>query len=338
MQQRPSFTLRALTAFALAAGLGVGQASIFKDPQLDSLAEANKFAELEQQAQARLKANAADVEANAALALALSSLDPSDAKRLEAGAKQAKQCVEQHPSAAVCQLVRAQNLHMQMGEAGMFKAMRLLDSIKEALTRAVELDPNSFVARVQLTKLYLFAPGMLGGSTAKAKELEIAVRSSQPEQARLLRVYLALYAKKWGEAESELLALKPSKDASLLEEARAATLQLATYYLKDGKEPAKAKTLFENLQREQPGYAHGPYGLGRVYSETGQLDEALRYFERAKSLAAADELPIDHRLGDALLAKGDKAQAKAAYERFLKTKRANPNNVEAARKSLASLV
>ncbi len=337
MHERAFWIRTSLTAAALWAGLGLAQASIFKDPQFESLAEAGKYAEMEQQAQARLKSNAADVQASAALALALSVTDPDDGKRMEAGAKQAKQCVEQHPTAAVCQLVRAQNLYLQMSDAGMFKAVRLMDGVKEALNRALELDPSSFVARVQLTKLYLYAPGVLGGSTAKAKELEAAVRSSQPEQAKLLRAYIAADAKKWNDMESELAALKPGKDAALLEEARAATMQLATHYLKDAKEPAKAKAIFESLQREQPTYAHGAYGLGRVHAEAGQTDEALRYFEKAKTLAGADELPIDHRLGDVLLAKGDKAQAKAAYERFLKSKRANPNNVDAARKSLASL-
>jgi len=39
----------------------------------------------------------------------------------------------------------------------------------------------------------------------------------------------------------------------------------------------------------------------------------------------------------ALLAKGDKAQAIAAYERFIANKRVNPANAEDARKSLAKL-
>ena len=69
----------------------------------------------------------------------------------------------------------------------------------------------------------------------------------------------------------------------------------------------------------------------------GQTDEAIRYLERARTLGGAEELPVDHRLGDAYLAKGDKAQAKAAYERFIANKRANPANVEEARKSLAKL-
>jgi tetratricopeptide (TPR) repeat protein len=326
-----------LAAFTLLAALGSAQASIFKDGQLDALSDANKFAELERLAQSRLKANPADAEASAALSLALSSLDSSDSKRVEAGASQAKACVAQHPTVAVCQLVTAQSLNVQMGSAGMFKMASMLGDIKASLIRTLELEPSMAMARIQLAKLYLFAPGMLGGSVAKARELEAAVHNSQPEQARVIRIYIAAEAKKWAEMESELLALKPAKDATLLDEARSAYLQLATHYLKDEKDLVKAKSLFEQLQREQPTQAAGIYGLGRVHAEMGQLDEAVRLFERAKTLEGADDLPVDHRLGDALLAKGDKPQAKAAYERFIAKKNTNPNNVEAARKSLAKL-
>jgi tetratricopeptide (TPR) repeat protein len=326
-----------LAAMTLLAALGSAQATVFKDAQLDALSDANKFAELERLAQARLKANPADAEASAALALALSSLDSSDGKRVEAGAKQAKACVEQHPMAAVCHLVTAQSLNVQMGSAGMFKMATMLGDIKAALIRTLELEPTQAMARIQLAKLYLFAPGMLGGSVTKARELEAAVANSQPEQARVIRIYIAAEAKKWAAMETELLALKSAKDTLLLDEARNAYLQLATHFLKDEKDLVKAKSLFEQLQREQPTQAAGSYGLGRVNAEMGQLDEAVRLFERAKTLEGADDLPVDHRLGDVLLAKGDKAQAKAAYERFLAKKNANPNNVEAARKSLAKL-
>jgi predicted negative regulator of RcsB-dependent stress response len=114
-------------------------------------------------------------------------------------------------------------------------------------------------------------------------------------------------------------------------------MQLARVYLKDNKDLAKAKSLYEGLHRDQPSKASGSYGLSRVYAAQGQTDEAIRYLERARTLGGADELPVDHRLGDAYLAKGDKAQAKAAYERFIANKRANPANVEDARKSLAKL-
>jgi tetratricopeptide (TPR) repeat protein len=219
----------------------------------------------------------------------------------------------------------------------MFKALRMLDSLKASWVRTLELDPTSSVARVQLAKLYLTVPGMMGGSVSKAKELEAAVRSSQPETARLIRVYIAGEASRWAEMETELLALKPGKDGAMLEEVRDATMQLAQPFLKDGRDLAKAKSLYEGLQREQPNHASGLYGLGRVYAALGQTDEAIRALERAKTLRGADDYPIDHRLGDAYLAKGDKAQAKAAYERYIASKRANPANADAARKSLDKL-
>lgn len=328
---------RLITAVLAALALGSAQAAVFKDAQLESLHEAGKFTELEQQAQARLRANPADAEASAALALGLTLADPADTKRLEAGAQQAKLCTDRHAAVAVCHLAAAQNLGLQMLNMGMAKAMRSVGSLKDLWLRTLELEPTSFTARVQLAKLYVTLPGMMGGSTAKAKELEAAVRSSQPETARIIRVHIAGEAKKWAEMEAELLALKPTKDAAMLEEVRDATMQLALVHLKDGKDLAKAKSLYESLQRDQPSRAAGFYGAARVQAALGQPDEAIRLFERARALAGADDYPIDHRLGDVLLAKGDKAQAKVVYERFIANKRAKPANVEEVRKSLAKL-
>ncbi|MBY0238270.1 MAG: tetratricopeptide repeat protein [Burkholderiaceae bacterium] len=324
-----------MTTLTLLGALGTAQAAVFKDPQLESLQDANKYVDLEQLAQSRLKANAGDAEASAALSLALTFVDPVDAKRLDAGARQAKLCIEQHPLIAACHLAAAQNLGTQMLNMGMAKAMRSVGSLKEAWIRTLELDPNSFTARVELAKLYVTVPGMLGGSVSKARDLEAAVRGSQPETARIIRVHIAADDKKWAEMESELLALKPGKDGAMRGEIRTATMQLAKEYLKDS--PAKAKSLYERLQREQPTSASGFYGMSRVVAAQGQTDEALRHLERARTLSDADEYPIEHRLGDAYLAKGDKAQAKAAYTRYLANKRANPANLESARKSLSQL-
>jgi tetratricopeptide (TPR) repeat protein len=327
----------ATAALVLLSSIGTAHAAIFKDAQLESLHNAGNYVELQRQAQARLTADATDAEASAALSLALTFSDAGDAKQLEAGAKQAKLCVDQHPTAALCHLATAQNLSMQMLGAGLVKAMRMLDTLKASWNRTLELAPGSFVARVQLAKLYLTVPGMMGGSVSKAKELEAAVRASQAETARIIRVHIAAEAKQWGEMEGELLALKPSRDAAMQEEVRDATMQLAQVFLTDGKDLAKAKSLYAALLRDQPGHASGYYGLGRVYTQLGQADEAIRHFERAKTLGGADEYPIEHRLGDAYLAKGDKAQAKAAYQRFIANKRSKPANVDSARKSLAKL-
>jgi tetratricopeptide (TPR) repeat protein len=327
----------AFAALTVSLSLGSAQAAIFKDAQLESLQETGKYAELEQQARARLEANAADAEARAALSLALSFLDPGDVKRIEAGAQQAKLCTEQHPAVAVCHLAGAQNLGQQLLNMGMVRAMRSVGTLKDAWIRTLELDPSSFTARVQLAKLYVTLPGLMGGRTSRARELEAAVRVSQPETARIIRVHIAGEAEEWAAMESELHALKGARDAAMLGEIREATLQLARAYLTDEKDLPKAKRVYETLVREQPSRAEGYYGLGRVHIALGQLDEGIRLFERARSLAGANEVPIDHRLGDAYLTKGEKAQAKAAYERFVANKRANPANLEEVRNSLARL-
>ena len=326
-----------MATLTLLGAFGTAQAAIFKDARFESLQDAGKYSELEQLAQARLKINPGEAEASAALSLALTFVDASDAKRLEAGAKQAKLCIEQHPMVAACHLAAAENLGMQMVNLGMAKAMRSAGTLKETWIRTLALDPSSFTARVQLAKLYVTLPGMLGGSVSKAKDLEVAVRSSQPETARLIRVHIASEDKNWAEMESELLALKPGKDGAMRREVREATTELAKVFLRDSKDLSKATRLYERLQRDQPDSASGVYGMSRVFAAQGKTDEAIRNLERARTLSDGAEYPIDHRLGDAYLAKGDKAQAKAAFERYIANKRANPVNLENARKSLAQI-
>lgn len=327
----------AILTLALLPTIGRAQTTIFNDTKLELLQNEGRYIELERQAQANLQVDPGDADASAALSLAQTFLDLSDAKRLEAGAKQAKRCVEQHPTAAVCHLAMAQNLSMQMISVGMFQGMRMVNTLKETWIRTLELAPGSFVARVQLAKLYLTVPGIMGGSVSKAKELEAAVRVTQPETARIIRVYIAAEANQWRDMEYELLTLKLSKSSAMQEEIRSATMQLAQIFMTDPKDVSKAKNLYANLQRDQPASAASYYGLGRFYTQIGELTEAIRNFDLAKTKIDADAYPIDHRLGDAYLADGNKEMAKAAYQRFIANKRSNRANLDDARKSLAKL-
>ncbi|CAM3999865.1 tetratricopeptide repeat protein [Roseateles saccharophilus] len=180
------------------------------------------------------------------------------------------------------------------------------------------------------------APGFAGGSTAKARELAAEVQARQPEQAKLLRALLAMNDKDWAGAERELAGVKAGDDRTVARELRGSWVRLG-FELMEQKNLPKARGIFESLQRDYPAHAAGPYGLGRVLTEMGQAEEAVRSLERARGLEGAERLPIDHRLGQALLAKGEKAGAKAALERFVQNKRANPRNVEDAKKLLAGM-
>jgi tetratricopeptide (TPR) repeat protein len=329
----PVSPVAALLAAALLACAGSAQAAALKDPQWNALLEAGKTAELDKAARARVQSQPDDAQGY--LAVALAAVNSGEAAPLEAALKQAEACVERLPQSAQCHYALGSVLGMQAMSASLFKGMGMAGRIRDAFARAVELDSAYFEARDSLVQFYLLAPSLAGGSVPKAKEAAAAIQARQPEHAKLLRARIALKEEKWTEAERELASVH-SDDKDLRDGLVEALTQLGTQYLRD-KQPGKARQLFEQLVQQHPGQALGPYGLGRVLIETGDAAGAIVQLERARSLQGAAGLPIDHRLGQAYLAKGDKAQGKAALERFVANGKANPRNLEDARKRLAEL-
>ena len=322
-----------LIPVALALLAGAATADVLKDPQWQAWLDAGKSADLARAAQARTKALPDDDQA--AVALALAAVDDNDGARLEAAVPALQACADKRPQ-AVCSYALGRVYGQQAMTASVFKMPGLASKTKDQFAKAVELDPLLFEARSGLTQFYLMAPGFAGGSTAKAKELADQAQPRQPEQAKLLRALVAMNDKDWAGAERELSSVKAGDDHTVARELRGDWMRLGFEFMEQKNLP-KARAIFEALQRDYPAHAAGPYGLGRVLNEMGQPDEAVKALERARTLEGAERLPIDHRLGQALLAKGDKAGAKVALERFVQNKRANPRNIEEARKLLSSL-
>jgi len=321
-------TLR-LLPLALALLAGAAQADLLKDPQWQAWLDAGKTADLVRAAKAK------GDDDQAAIALAMAAVDDNDGARLEAAIPALQTCVDKRPQAA-CAYALGRVYGQQAMTASVFKMPGLATKTKEQFVKAVELDPTLFEARTGLTQFYLMAPGFAGGSTAKAKDLATEVQPRQPEQAKVLRALLAMNDKDWAGAERELGSVRAGDDHALQRELRGAWTRVGFEHMEQ-KNFAKARGVFEALQRDYPSHAAGPYGLGRTALEQGQSDEAIKSLERARTLEGAERLPIDHRLGQALITKGDKAAAKVALERFVQNKRANPRNVEEAKKLLASL-
>lgn len=334
MTNKPIKLTQAVALLTLLAATSVAQAQLLKDPQWQSWLDTGRSDELERAAQARLTAQPDD--AQAAVALGLAALDGGEAKRLEAAVKPLQACVDRPPAVAACYYALGSVQGVQAMNGGMLKAISLSGSIKDKLSRAVELDPLMYEARQALSQFYLMAPGVAGGSVTKARELAQAAQAKQPEHAKLLRASIAGQDSNLAEMERELGSVKPGDDKALQVELRDAWFQVGLLAFKEKKYP-KAKSVFELMARDYPGHAVGPYGLARVLAETEQLDEAIKQYGRARALDGADKLPVDYRLGLALLSKGDKAQAKQALERYVVSKKANPRNVEDARKRLAEL-
>lgn len=318
---------RTLTVLSLWLAAGAAAADVLKDPQWQAWLDAGKTAELVKAAKAR----AADDQS--AIALGLAALDGGDAAQLEAVIPALKDCVDKRPQAA-CSYALGRVYGQQAMSASVFKMPGLAAKTKEQFARAVELDPQLYEARSGLAQYYLMAPGFAGGSVAKAREL--AAEARQPEHGRLIRFLIAAQEKDWPAAEKEVAALKPGDDRLLQRELRNARMRLGSEFI-DQKAHAKARAQFEAVQREHPQHAAGPYGLARLALDTQQPDEALRLLEACRTLEGGDRYPLDHRIGQALIAKGDKAGARQALERFVQNKRANPRNIEDAKRLLAGL-
>lgn len=312
---------------------GAARADLLKDPQWQAWLDTGKTADLARAAQARAKAQPDDDQA--AIALAMAAVDDNDAARLEASITALQACAEKRPQAA-CSYALGRVYGQQAMTASVFKMPSLASKTREQFQKAVEQDPLLLEARIGLTQFYLMAPGFAGGSVAKARELATEVQPRQPEHAKLVRYYLAAQDKDWAGAERELGSVRPGEDRTLQRELRNGWMRVGSELLEQ-KALAKARTVFEAVQRDNPQHAAGPYGLARVALESQQPDEALRLLERCRALDGADRYPLDHRVGQALIAKGDKAGARTALERFVQSRRGNPRNVEEARKLLGSL-
>ena len=335
------FTMRplaaALVACAFSAVAPSLRAEVLKDPQWQALAEARRFAELEQLAGARVAAKPDDGDAWFAYTQGVIGLrgDGAGAKRDAALAK-LQACVKATPQVAACHYGVGVVTGVQVMTQGMMKAAFGIGQVRDEFARALEIDPQFFSARSGLVQFYLMVPGIAGGSVSKARDVAQGAVARQPEYAKLLNAAILQYDDKPADAERVLAGVQVGTDASLAEELRGQWVALGFGYL-EAKQPARARTVFERVTKDKADLVEGHYGLGRTLIELKQWDAAIAELQVAATLPGHDALPIDHRLGVAWQGKGDVAQAKAAYARFLALPGQNPRNVDEVRKRLAEL-
>jgi tetratricopeptide (TPR) repeat protein len=87
-----------------------------------------------------------------------------------------------------------------------FSAAGLAKKVRTSFERAVELDPKSWEARVDLAEFYLEAPGFMGGGKDKAREQADALLSINPAMGHWILARLAGKNKDMAEAEREYRA------------------------------------------------------------------------------------------------------------------------------------
>jgi len=325
--------LRGVAMVSLAVA-GQAQAVILDDAQLQQLFASGQVLALQQASEARLSKTPDDVQGS--IGLALSRVEWADPDQLEQAAQSMQQCVDKQPQLAACHYALATVLSAQASSGGALKALRLAGKIRQSLQRAFELAPQSYEVRSALLQLNLILPAIAGGDEGRARSLADEVRKSHPEQARMLGVFLALKDQKLDVAERELKALKAGGDAKLLFDQRAAFGQVVREHIK-AQRWARARAATEQLMKLQPRHALGAYLMSRLVHEQGQFDAAIEWLEKARKLEGSETFPLDQRIGNAYQDKGDKANARIAYERYLQTSPRHYRNSQEVRNALASL-
>jgi hypothetical protein len=312
------------------------QAQFFKDPALEALYIADRFADLEKTGAARLAAKAEDAQAVLALAIAAmrGGNSTEDSNRRLKAIGHAETCVQRQPQAAACHYALGTVLGVQAMNEGMLKAAASVGRVKEALTQALALDGQWFPARSALTEFYLVAPGMMGGSTSKAKEL--AKGASNPEQARALEARVLIDA---GKAEAALQALaqvKTAGDRALADDVAGWTVAAGISLINDGQ-AERARPAFERLYRERADDPGAAWGLARVQAEAGAHAEAIKLFSGMSKLQGAERFPIDYRIGISQQALGQKELARASFSKFVAAGKGSKKALEDAKARLEKL-
>ena len=188
---------------------------------------------------------------------------------------------------------------------------------RDALERAVKLDPDNVGARSDLAAYYAAAPGFLGGGAAKAQAQVAEIRRRDPYLGQVRAADLLWDDHRLAEARSalqEAVRLDPRRP-----EARS---RLGTMYL-DEKQYPQAFAEWDAMLSVDPARPYALYGLGRTAAlsrqRTAEGENALRTFLRAPG-SDPEGLPMARAhfyLGTLLEQRGDLAGARSEYERAL---------------------
>jgi len=250
--------------------------------------------------------------------------------------------------------------------AGIFSKFSAASNCKEQYLVAVSLDPKYTEARLRVIEYYLQAPGVMGGSDAKAMAevdtvkmydqyagylVEARVHEYRKEKARQEQCYrkaisidpkkLDAYRALWFLAMNDGDATKADgvfkKAAAAVDDKSGLYYSAGLYYV--GKDDlATARTMFETALQKDPQNALVFYQLGKVDLLTGaNLDRGISCFEEFLAAPHVKGAPGPEyafwRLGMIYEKLGKVDSARAAYRKSLGL---NPG-LEEAKKALEKL-
>lgn len=308
--QTPAF--RTLAALLILLSLPSQAQTTAEDP-LAQLMKKRDFGQVDRLARERLRANPGDEQACNFVAMAALA---GDETMREDAIPVLKSCTERLTRSSISNHRLGQLYGVAAMSGGVLSAMKYGGKIKDLFARAVELDPKNFEARRDLIQFYLQAPGMVGGSVAKAQEQAEAHGKGNALQGKLLELDVKLYKKEWDAAE-QIISQWKAADEDSRGALRSATTSLG-FSLLNANQSERARKWFERAVAASPDQAVAHFGLGRALLDSKQVEPAIVSLERAIQLDST--IGAQYRLGIAYQLKGDRPKAIANLEKFLDVK------------------
>ncbi len=199
-------------------------------------------------------------------------------------------------------------------DANVLKQGMLAPKMRNAWEKAITLDPEDIPARISLIQYYTQAPGFMGGSIDKAKEIANQILKLNPAQGHFQLGNIYVSQKKITEAENEFIQMVRIDPVY--------TTNLANFYVGQ-KQFDKAFELFEVALKKNPDDFAAIYQLGKTSALSGQrLDRGEDCLKRYLTYTPRQNEPshagANMRLAQISEKRGNKTEAKKLYEVALK--------------------
>jgi tetratricopeptide (TPR) repeat protein len=190
----------------------------------------------------------------------------------------------------------------------------LAPKMKSAWESAITLDSKNVNARMSLIQYYLQAPGFMGGSVDKAKEMAMQIMKITPALGHRSMGNIYYSEKKFNEAEKEYIEMVKA-DATF-------TPSLANFYMNQ-KQYDKAFCIFDESLKKNPSDMINVYQIGRTSAISGQqLDRGEKCLRQYLTYTPKENEPshagANMRLAQIFEKRGNKTEAKKLYETSLK--------------------
>ncbi len=283
--------------------------------EYDVLIKAKKYAEAEKLADSTLAQDGANPGALIGKTEAI--LASGDLTRTEEAIKLAQQCVARAPAHAGCQVAIGKAMGIKAMNGGMMAAASSAGKIRNAFTKAVELDPRNLEARFSLLQFYMMAPGFMGGGVERAQSLLAQTAALNPEAGKLMTAMIDAADERLAKAEAAATAAQPGADQDLKDNLESLYLTIAMEHLKEKRFADAERVLRDGIKRF-PDSDGLPYTFARAAQEQGKHREALATFDAV--LPKNPRAYVHYRMAQSLQALGDKARAIAFYEKALALK------------------